>query len=312
MIASEPSPETTLVIILGASEWPKSPEFQASAAFSNSARKVRDYFMSPGGFSLLDENLLDLFDADISVDDIDVKISSFLEERISEGKKEGRKPFADVIVYFIGHGGFTRGHDYYLAIRRTRSDSPSPSSIGIAWLANTIKERARYLRRIIILDSCFAASAFVHFMAGPAQVATTQTLDAFSVPGKVVGFPSRGTSLLCSSRHDKPSLLTPDEKFTMFSEALVQTLTTGDSKRQKNIPLRAVCDLSEDFLRAAYGDEAPKPEVHSPDQSEGDVANIPFFPNPARLQTEESETTDADRESHARLEGPAECHKRVN
>src|SRR5260221_370135 len=38
-----PSPETTLVVLLGASEWPHSSEFQSSEAFVNSAKEYKKY-----------------------------------------------------------------------------------------------------------------------------------------------------------------------------------------------------------------------------------------------------------------------------
>ncbi len=47
MEAQAPSPQTTLLILLGASEWPFSPEFQSSQAFANAARGLKAYFLSP-------------------------------------------------------------------------------------------------------------------------------------------------------------------------------------------------------------------------------------------------------------------------
>src|SRR5207302_2714726 len=131
------------------------------------------------------------------------------------------------------------------------------------------------------LDCCVAAAAFRAFQAAPAQAAITQTLEAFKVPGKGEGIPGRGTSLLCSSRHNRPSLLLPDGSATMFSKALLEALATGNPYRQGPLSLQDVASLAEDVLRAMAPGEAPRPEVHSPDQSEGDIANLPFFPNPA-------------------------------
>ncbi len=38
--------------------------------------------------------------------------------------------------------------------------------------------------------------------------------------------------------------------------------------------------LTEDALESFQDQSAPRPEIHSPDQSEGDVASVPLFPNP--------------------------------
>ncbi len=280
MPAALPSPQTTLVVLLGASQWPYSPDFPQSQAFTNAARRLKEYFLYPQAFGLPSGNLLDLFDSDQSADDLDREIGQFLDQRISRMKAGG---FAakDLVVYFVGHGGFAGGDaEYYLAIRRTRAANPTASGIRIVSLAYTLKEKARYLRHIVILDCCFAAAAFRAFQAAPAQAAITQTLEAFRVPGKGDGIPGRGTSLLCSSRHNRPSLLLPDGSSTMFSQALIEALTTGNPYQQGPLSLHDVASLAEDVLRSIAEGDAPRPEVHSPDQSEGDIADIPFFPNP--------------------------------
>jgi hypothetical protein len=276
-----PSPQTTLVILLGASEWPLAPDFQESEAFSHSAQKLREYFLDARQFDLPHENLLDLFNSDKSSDDIDLEICQFLDRHIAEKVKAKSGSIArDVLVYFVGHGGFAGGDsNYYLAIKRTRKDNPKASSIEIGDLAQTLKEKARFQRRILILDCCFAASASKFFQGSePAQTAILQTVEVFKEQGTGSDFPGRGTSLLCSSRHNVPSLITPDNSYTMFSQALLYVLHTGAASREAALSLRTVARLAEDFLRITYT-EAPRPEVHSPDQSEGDIASIPFFPN---------------------------------
>lgn len=276
-----PTPESTLVILLGASEWPNATEFQGSDAFANSAIGLKEYFLDPLKFGIIKENLLDLFNSSDSSDDIDRAIIDFIDERLLAMRKSDQA-IKDVLIYFVGHGGFSgRDYNYYLAIRRTRANNPIASSINIMSLAHSIKEKARYLRRIIILDCCFAASASQYFQSSePTRIAIDQMIDAFKVQDEGTGFPTKGTSLLCSSRHNAPSLIAPDGKYTMFSEALLHTLHSGNSHLQSNISLHAVARMIEDYLHSKYGDMgAPRPEVHSPDQSEGDVALIPFFPN---------------------------------
>lgn len=274
-----PTPQTTLAILLAASEWPQFPDFQQSKAFVNSANGLKSYLLGPGEFGLPKDNLLDLFNSKQSPDDIDRQIGDFLEKRISEMRLSGY-PARDVLFYFVGHGGFSGNNlDYFLAIWRTRESNPSASSLQIANLAHTLKDKARHLRHTIILDCCFAASATKFFQgAEPTQAAIKQTVDAFKVQHKGHGFPGRGTSLLCSSRHNVPSLISPDGEYTMFSQALLYVLRDKSSYQKGSLSLRAVANLADDYLWTMYGDkQAPKPEIHSPDQSEGDVADVPFF-----------------------------------
>src|SRR5260370_30927412 len=177
MEAQAPSPQTTLLILLGASAWPFMPEFQRSEAFANAARRLKAYFLNSQTFGLPAENLLDLFDADKSADELDMEIGQFLERRLAAMKAAGNAA-RDLLLYFIGHGGFV-GHDsdFYLAIRRTRMDSPRASGMQMLSLADTLTERARHLRRIIIFDWSFAAPASSAFEAGPAQPAIVKTVD---------------------------------------------------------------------------------------------------------------------------------------
>ncbi|HEX3641746.1 MAG TPA: hypothetical protein VHV10_10685, partial [Ktedonobacteraceae bacterium] len=142
MDTQNPSPQTTLLILLGASTWPFSPEFQSSEAFANAARRLRAYFLNPLPFGLPAENLLDLFDSEKSADELDVAIGQFLEQRLAAMKIMGNAG-RDLLLYFIGHGGFVgRDSDFYLAIRRTRMDSPRASGMQMMSLADTLTERA--------------------------------------------------------------------------------------------------------------------------------------------------------------------------
>src|SRR6266567_4027271 len=275
-----PSPQTTLAILLGACEWPSCPTFQPSNAFANATQGVKEYLLSSHHFALPQENLLDLFNSPASVDEIDETIGRFLEERIAAMKKAGNAA-RDIFLYFVGHGALVgRNADFFLAIRRTRSSNIKASSFHMDILAETLRHHARHLRSVLILDCCFAGASFTSFQSHPAEAAITKTIEAFKVNRKEKGSPKRGVSLLCSSNHKTVSQLLPDFSSTMFSSALLKALAEGYPSQQKRLTLREVKDLIEDILREMPN--APRPVVHSPDQSQGDVADIPFFPNPGR------------------------------
>jgi WD40 repeat protein len=180
---------------------------------------------------------------------------------------------------------FAPGYDqaYHLAIRCTRDDSLRFSAIAMAALAETLKARARHLRRMVILDCCFAAESFKYMQAAPDQVALRQTTSAFEEKSKRSGFPSRGTALLGSSGHKEPSLILRNESGTMFSEALIHALTSGNTRQPDatHLSLYELKTLAEDALENLGEGSAPRPFLSSPDQSDGDVAAIPFFPNGA-------------------------------
>ncbi|WP_040441935.1 hypothetical protein [Ktedonobacter racemifer] len=277
-----PSPQTTLVVLLGASEFPQAPSFESSEAFVNSAKSLRAYFINI--FKLPKENLLDLFNADGSPPDIEKRIGNFLKTRVSELKQSGFVA-RDIIFYYVGHGGFARSNRYQLLIRSSQEPGPQSSKLEMESLAHTIKENARFLRRILILDCCFSATA-VQYQAPMPLIALRQTMQAFEEKDKGRGFPSRGTSLLCSSNRYSPSVTLSGAKYTTFSEALLFVLQNGDVHSRNNLSLYTLAHLMDEFLFKSYQDSVPRPEVHSPDQSEGDIAEIPFFPNIALVDQE--------------------------
>jgi Caspase domain len=283
MTTEDPSPNTTLVILLGASAWPNHPVLTASKAFANAANDLKTYFLDPQGFHLPQENLLDLFDVDQYAEEMDEKITQFLCEHIRKKKAESGDVARDVLVYFIGHGGTEVDSDFYLPIHHTREENPKGSSIVVGNLARTLKEQARFQRRIVILDCCFAARAVEYFQgSGLMDVLTANFIEALKEPGKGVGTPSKGTALLCSSSPKSASYFLPDETSTCFTQAFLQTLRAGNPYQTENLSLYLVNQLMRKYLQEKPESKAPMPEVHSPAQAEGDVAFVAFFPNRAK------------------------------
>jgi len=89
-------------------------------------------------------------------------------------------------------------------------------------------------------------------------------------------YPRKGIALLCASSSDRPALF--DTQYTEFSEALLQSLASGVVEKPGNMSLRTVGVLVQKSLSKER--KKTKPELHSPDQREGDIAEMPFFPNP--------------------------------
>lgn len=271
-MAENPSSETTLVVILGASSFPKAPSFTSSEAFRRSAEGFRDYLLSSEGFGLPRENLLDLFDSLLSDSTLDEEVAKFLQQRTNQ-PKEANTPVRDVLVYYVGHGGFSdNGSDYFLAIRDTRDGNEYYTSYAIKALARTLKEQTRHLRRYLVLDSCFSATAYEAFQSAPLEVARQKTLDEF---------PERGTALLCASGPKEPAKAPPNQPHTMFSGALLDILSNGSPEGPEWLSLTAMGEMIRTRIRELYPDGAVRPQVLSPDQRQGDVSRLPLFPNAA-------------------------------
>ena len=172
MVAQRIDPATTLAIILGASAWPKAPGLPASTAFLNSARDFAAYLVERDDFGMAKENVLDLFDSAVSPSDQYEQISIFLTKRKAAISSTGRDA-ADLVLYYVGHGGFTgRDREYFLAVRSTREGGEGGSSIRIGDLAGTLLNDARELRRYLLLLSCSLHR--VSIRSGPSRVATNR------------------------------------------------------------------------------------------------------------------------------------------
>ena len=263
-------PSNTLAIILGASSWPKCAEvLPASKAFEKSAIEMKHYLTGSDGMAIPSVNVLDLFDTEETPSSILDKIGTFLQERVTTATMNEKT--TDLVLYYTGHGGFS-GPDktYFLAIRSTKYREEGGTSIRMVDLATSLKRWALDLRRYIILDCCFSAAAY---KSAVNQAISAQTLDAF---------PMRGTALLCSSSPRTVSVAKDGYGYTMFSGALLQVLRIGEiGQSPDGLSLHETGSRVRRLIQERHADDGVRPEVHSPDEHQGDVANIPLFPNKA-------------------------------
>lgn len=119
--------EHTLVVICGASDWPRLSAFEPAAAFANSATSVREYLLDHAGRPWMPaEHLLWLFDATDAVAHYD-RIGAFLGERLT-ALQSPRGQGMVILVVYVGHGAFfgpTREYCLVVQTRGLRSKSIS-------------------------------------------------------------------------------------------------------------------------------------------------------------------------------------------
>ena len=271
-------PHRAVAIVLGAREFPKAISLELHGIrFSNSAFAFRKYLIEKLGIPR--RNVLDLFDDASSPDQLLGNIRDFLDRRIDELKNA---PLQDLFFYYVGHG-FLEGRgisDLHLAIRQTDTDGLSYTALDIRSLANVIRSRARFVRRYLILDCCYGAAASRAWSQsdGPARLAMRSTLDVFPSES-----PTRGTAVLSAAESDKEANALGKHEFTSFSDGLLQCLDHGREELGEKISLEDLHWMLLDYLRSNYSDTDTfvRPKVESPEASEGDVAWLPIFPNPA-------------------------------
>lgn len=261
------TPDKTLVIILGASEWPDTDDFTPSVAFAHAAQRVRDYFTDC--FKVPEGNLLSLFDKTLLAQEMDTKISKFLKENAEKANQ--------VITYCIGHGQITSKRDgLYLPIRKTQKHNPEFSSLNVEVLMRTIGLSAPQLKRIYILDCCFAGKAF-SFLQNSAMGSD----EADGLLRHTLRHANRTESYtaLFASGPNNSAILLPDETNTFFTEAFLQIATNAtaflsllDIQRRMNTcldDLVKIYDQTHDNITTP-----PLSQIY-----ESDVALLPLFPS---------------------------------
>src|SRR5580698_5592834 len=96
------------LILLGASKF-LMPTATSNPAFFRSKNGFKAAVASSG--SLTEDRTLDLFDRELSVGSLVDEIERFLR---LNGK------ITDLIIYYCGHGGFTKKNEFFLTLKNTR------------------------------------------------------------------------------------------------------------------------------------------------------------------------------------------------
>ena len=279
--------EQTLAIVFGASEWPFYPDFQDAPSFRHSAHEMADYLRSPAGLNLPARNVKVLVDAFDPAPEILEQMWDFIRTHRAALAKDGT-PATDLLLYYVGHGGFSDSDAFFLSTRSTNEDDPLATSITAESLGRLVREAASGLRTYVVLDCCFAASASKEFMsAGPVGVAGAQLAEVLPPQGDSAAaqggqLPAYGTALLCASGPREPAKAPADLPFTMFTGGLLEVLRQGDPSAPAWLSLDDMQRLVRARLEARFGDKAVLPQVHAPQQRKGRVDLVPLFHNPAR------------------------------
>ena len=269
MNPAPPEAERTLVLMLGGSTYPRNPDFN-NPRFKQSAEDLRAYFLDSATFKLPESNLLWLFDSPGSPNELNDEIETFLREAMQ--RPEEQRP-QDVIIVFIGHGFFDDSRSYYLATPSFKPGAPE-YSYRFKLLQRTVKDQMRFARKFYLLDACYSASAASELMS--AEPVAQRVLNEVQA-GAVEDLPQRGTAALCAASKDHEALAPETEKYTMFSGALLSVLRDPPIPPE-TLSLYHLHSLVSNHIRNRFGPTAVNPQIHVPDQTQGDIASIPLFP----------------------------------
>ncbi|MCG8295275.1 caspase family protein [Pseudomonas entomophila] len=271
--------ETTIAIILGASDWTRAGLGKARS-FHKSAAYLLQYLLCnrPSGLALNPDLVLSLFDDSAAASTQLVRIKEFVREIVLD-RRESQQPITDILIYYIGHGTCDDGGVLHLLVRNTDNGIEAQSSISTPDLAKVLKVAAPQQRRICIFDCCFSEAAVDSLAAmGPLDEAVTK-VGALNMVADSPS-PQRGTMLLCSCPRGSSSIGVPNAERTLFTGALLQVLQQGSSTPHAMLSFSELKeDIYEVMLRQHSGPMVPRPALHQPNQQDGDLTRLPAFPN---------------------------------
>jgi hypothetical protein len=261
-----------LGVVLGATRFPHLPSVDSlklRPVFARSKTDLTKYLKQ------ICVEILDCFDSMLLPNKLCLRIANFLEAR----RSLAHSLCTDLIIYYVGDGGFLNNQEYYLACRATRENQKHATGLRVADLAATVTQSFRNRRIYLVIDCCFAGSAVESFQAASDDLIGRQS-ERLPI----------GIAMLNASSRDQVAVVPEGGTRTMFSDCLVEVLHDGIAEAGQFLSLREIGKAVTDKIYSKYPLEAVRPEVHSPRQSHGDVAHFKLFPNPGYVESQVRET----------------------
>jgi len=279
------SDETTVAVVLGASRYPHAKPLQPTSgeeyvteALARSAEDLVRYCASIDKGLGLGRRCLNLFNSKKSPSDTLVALADFLTVHL-----EAPGP-RTLLLFYFGHGLILgeRG-DFHLALACTRTDLEDSTSLSFHALARILKRQGAHYRRVLVLDCCFGGQANAEL--GPLdQIMRANVKQELSEPRRSPERenPRSGTALLTAASKARTALVVRGDSHTMFSGSLIEILSEGVQGAGPLLTLQEVYEALLARIKTRYGDDWVRPDLHSPDQSDGNVAkSVAIFPNPS-------------------------------
>jgi uncharacterized caspase-like protein len=196
-MAHLPDPTRSRAVLIGSSRYLHLDDLPAVA---NNLTVFHDLLTDPdvGGFA--DTSCSTLLDAEDAFSVFDI-----LQHAAREAEDT-------LLVYFAGHGLTGTNNELYLAMRNTRPHVPAITALPYEQLREAVLE-TRALKRVVILDCCFAGLA-IQPMTSVRAAIMSQT-------------PIEGTYILAATADNRTALAPEGVPHTAFTGTLLEVLHTG-------------------------------------------------------------------------------------
>jgi hypothetical protein len=222
---SHPTNRKLGVVILGASTYPHFPPTRKldNESFARSAAAFRGLMADEDVSVFRKPEILDLFDVGDDPTSIIRQIKKFV----------GSEPaLTDVLLYYCGHGDFLPDRTYYLTLKVTEPGDESLTGLQLRSMRLALEKQLSAKRVFLVLDCCFSAEAKKTWMATGIGRAIEEDV--------LRNFPRKGTALIAASAEGEFAAAPEGESLTMFTGALINTISIGVAGEKKELSFRDI------------------------------------------------------------------------
>ncbi|WP_228935201.1 hypothetical protein [Paraburkholderia saeva] len=247
-------------------------------SIETSAEALKAYFLDTPELSVSKKNLLNLFNSKKN----NTEQMEAMVNHIDRFSRVAEESLQNVFIIYLGHG-LPEVRTVSLAIASTSKQSVSLTSLKVGAVAEVVTKLAAWSRRFVILDCCYAGGAIDAFLADDSGLSKAAEAAFATYERRYTSeAPTRGTTVLCAADKNSKAKAPPGEEYTLFTGVLLDVLRTGKTNGPSFFTLGNVVQLVRDRLRRL--NEGPMPVLISPDQTEGDLAQmVEIFPNRAKV-----------------------------
>lgn len=245
----------TIAVLIGASKFVKGPKkLPDLPGVKNNIKDLAMVLRNKKIVGIPDKNVVEILD--------EAHPNKILMELV----KACRKAKDTLIVYYAGHGIVSKNsHSLCLATTETTDEDADYNAIEFEKIREAISETSAG-KKILIIDSCFSGRALKEvgsMSSSPSALRTNLNI--------------KGTYAIASAPANRKAFAPPNEHYTAFSGALIDTLNNGVGNGHEGINLLELYEQVRDKLR----DRKSVPEPEKANVKEGNniviARNIKFI-----------------------------------
>lgn len=293
--ASAGSPDRTICILLGSSDFPSDPNHKdfMQEALAQAHKDFREYLSSPRGLALPQDNICDLFGSPSNYLAQRHEIIDFLKR---QNERLGGTAPIDCIVYFWGHGYFADDQTFHLAIKGYQPDDPEATGFPVKLLQSAFKGITRSMRRYWFFDCCYAEAATSGSLDATVSARATQGRASDNLHHSELAEPESGSATLMATDRDNRAWIFRSNRRPLFTDLLMYALEQSSDEQPTQLSLKELEGRMRSLLKERLADQTTfhdyrerrivEPQCVDRDRAAGAVSELKIFPMFRRAEPE--------------------------